>query len=624
MKITFIFPPQWSAAHPHYGMSLLAGQLRNAGHVVDIVDLNLEFIEHVLTSQSAGLTYEKIRLEEEFLRKEVKLRQAVNDVSDDFTSACEKLSFLQEHGSTWQDWQSTYIEQWGEAPNKLRDAKCFFEPHEFVSSYLAISRALDFFSAPFFPNHVAWNFFSHPRTPLNIEPMVEFCSSAESNPFFEFYEECLPNVLHMNCDLIAISIGAFSQVLPGLTLAMMLKKARTQQPNPLSGKKWHLTIGGNFFTRLKSSLESQPNFFQAFTDTLTIGEGEQSIVALAETLSDQSLNKTLEAVPSLLFLDEKEDRVISTPDAPQKSMNSMAFQDLAGFNLERYHAPEPVICLRATKGCYWGHCTFCDSYYGLREDTMAIERLIAEMTYLNKEYGVSQFEFVDQCLEPHFLLEMSEAIIKANLKVQWFCNGLTESRFNKEVFVKMKEAGATMIMWGIESGSPRLLKLMRKGVNPKRRLSILKDASDAGLWNFAYLFFGFPSETSTEAMQTIDLVIENRDIIHSYGKSIFSLGKHSPLMADPKRYGILKLIENRQDFSSELTYEVSSGLQGEELSRISQQCAQMCQQAYANPLWMALRTRESLHLYLARRGRDYVGKYKFSEDSTIKDLEFVF
>jgi hypothetical protein len=251
---------------------------------------------------------------------------------------------------------------------------------------------------------------------------------------------------------------------------------------------------------------------------------------------------------------------------------------------------------------------------------MEVERFVAELSHLSKRHGIRHFELVDQCIAPGYMEKMCDAILAAGLDVCWFCNARTEPGFTPELFRKMRAAGATMVMWGVESGSPRLLRLMKKGVPAKSRLEILRAASDAGLFNFAYVFFGFPTETAAEAEATIALIEGNTGVIHAYGKSVFTLGKHSPLMTRPGENGILAWIEDSQELSTNLSYETSSGLGAAEMSGVLAECQDRCRRAYGDPLWMALRTREALHLYLAHHGRDYVRSYKVG----CEERDFVF
>lgn len=328
-------------------------------------------------------------------------------------------------------------------------------------------------------------------------------------------------------------------------------------------------------------------------------------------------------MPSIVYADQIGAVHATGPGAPV-AMAELAFQDLSVFKLDRYFSPMPVACLRASKGCYYGACTFCDSYYGLTDDSQPAERVVAEMKYLGQEFGVRHFEFVDQCLAPDTLGDLSNAIIAAGLDVKWFCNARTEPGFTGELLARMHRAGATMIMWGLETGSKRLLKLMKKGVSPRLRLDILRRASDVGIWNFAYVFLGFPSETEDEAMQTIDLLRDNVSTIHAYGRSIFTLGKHSPLMEDPSRYGILDWVEDEQEFSTNLSHRVREGLTEKRLLELSERCTQLCRQAYADPLWMALRSRENLHLYLSERGKDYVESCRLGHKQERRESSLVF
>ena len=61
MKTTLLFPPQWTAAQPYYGLATLNGQLRRAGHQVQLRDLNLEFMDELPKSQVGKILKREIR-----------------------------------------------------------------------------------------------------------------------------------------------------------------------------------------------------------------------------------------------------------------------------------------------------------------------------------------------------------------------------------------------------------------------------------------------------------------------------------------------------------------------------------------------------------------------------------
>jgi radical SAM superfamily enzyme YgiQ (UPF0313 family) len=167
-----------------------------------------------------------------------------------------------------------------------------------------------------------------------------------------------------------------------------------------------------------------------------------------------------------------------------------------------------------------------------------------------------------------------------------------------------------MLLWGFESGADRVMELINKGIDVHQRLDILKDSNDADIWNFAFIFFGFPAETSEDAQKTIDVICENVDIIHSYGRSVFTMGKHTRLRENPEKYGIISISEQQYEFAPFYEFE-SVGMTKQELNEIIKNCTLSCNKAYNNPLWMYLRYRELLFLYVAKYGVKWVQEYKF-------------
>lgn len=624
MRILLVFPPQWTAAQPYAAMASLNAELRRAGHDVQFADLNLEFWEYVLKPQTLALSRRRLDSELNALAADVKLRLTTNDVSEKLARAGKKLNLLDQYRQDLSNQAEQLVQAAQTAAATLRDGEGFYQPARFTEAMGLIDQAFTLFSRPFWPASVSWNDASNPAVPLNLAPLLEFCQDYLANPFRVFLDRRLPTLLTDDIDLVAISVGSFSQVIPGLTLAHLVRtalKQRAGKPVP------HLSLGGNFFSRLLEPLRTRPDFFHAYCDSLMVGEGEGPIVKLAHACSQPAPHhQALRNVPNLLFLDEMDGRVEWTGEQPPLKMAERAFMDLRGFELQRYLSPDTVLCISASKGCYYGKCAFCDSHFGLHPDQLSVDRLVQEIRHLRDSFGVRHFEFIDQCISPESMEQMCAAFIREHLDIRWFCNARTEPGFTPELLTRMREAGATMVMWGVECASPRLLKLMRKGIPVSQRMDILRASAQAGLWNFAYVFFGFPTETREEAQATIDLICQNTDVIHSYGRSVFTLGKHSPLMAEAQHFGVLRTVADDQELSTNLSYETDSGLSAADLNDISAQCMAQCKAAYGEPLWMALRSRENLHLYLARYGPAYVSSYSLSTrpQPTAQPTEFIF
>lgn len=629
-SIKLILPPQWTPQNPPFALYSVGGHLRSCGISVSLIDLNLMFYESILSSNHLNYTRELALLRRSHLASKSFFSLATHDSSDQFKVEAAHLLELDRYFEMNKDLLKNEAplkeDPWNaaaslidEALATMRDPERFYNPMSLVNALIVIDETLRLASLPFFPAKISLNDYRNPLCRLNVSDIAFYTKDRKTNMFIDFYEETIPELFPNPPDkfpqevpeIIAISINAFSQVIPGLTLARMLKER--------FGDSCHLCIGGNFFGRLKDALMKREEFFQLFCDSLVLGEGEETMVALVQAVQDGS---SLETVPRILYWDKEAKVVRDTPDQKRLPLEEIGFLDLEGLPLGRYLTPHLVICIQYSRGCYWGKCTFCDAYYGVQFNKKSLDRFTSEVSYLKNKYGIAHFEFIDECIRPIEMKEIAQRFKEENLNIHWFTNARTELQFTPDVFDSLREGGLTMLLWGIESGSRRIMQLIQKGVGLPDRLKILENAKNAGLWNFAYIFFGFPSETKEEAMETIQMICNNTNIIHSYGRSIFTLGKHSPLRKSAKRFGIVDLVEDDQALSTNLFYKVTSGMNQEEVENIAKACTTICYEAYNSPLWMYLRNRENLHLYLAKHGADFVANFKLKQTDAKDLIEF--
>lgn len=598
-KALLIFPPQWAVHGPHFALRGLAGHLRGKGIEVALRDLNIEFFDEMLTPNALRLASGRLKVIEDYTGSQYAIQEKLGAMTR------QTLIDLQRHRA-WLAWKASnpgladqLPKQVLDAKETFRDPRRFYNPDFLAEAFAVLDSALELISLPFHPAKVSLNFFEQPDCPLEIESIINFTGDVKNNLFYEFYEERVPGLLAEQPHYIGISINAFSQVLPGLTLARMLKQ---QAPDSV-----HIGIGGNFFERVVDTLLERPLFFRTFADSVATGEGEYTVEQLVMALHD---GRSLAEVPNILYHDRDEDVVRATPHKPPPVMDEVGIQDLAGLPMDRYFCPEPVLTIQAGKGCYWARCTFCDSYVGVTPDTKGLDRLVREIRHLRDAYGIRHFQFIDEAIDPARMRQIAERFIEEDLDIEWFCNGRLENRFTADLMHLLFASGLRMVLWGVETGSRRIFKLIRKGVDYDKRIPLLKNAADAGVWNFAYIFFGFPSETYEEALQTVDLICENTDVIHSYGKSIFTLGKHSPLFKDAAKLGLVDMYENREELSTNLHYRDTRGMSDDQLAEAAQICTRRCAKAYGFGVWFLLRYREFIHLYLAKYGLDKVAQMK--------------
>lgn len=600
-KTLFIFPPQWLPLNPPFSIIPLYSYLKENGYDSKIIDLNLEFYIHILQKDYLKKALDKALVDLkklfDYLAKNFVKGKKEEDYSQEFKVNLAKYNKIKEFTTTKQKYSLEAIDKIDDSIAVMRDKELFYNPQKLVEALNNIDFCLEIASLPYFPSVMQFNNFSNMFSRLTFESIVKDISNERTNIFLPFYKQVLEDIKKEKPDVIGVSINSSSQITSALTLCHLLKKENFAK----------ITIGGNFFGRVTETLKNYPEFFEMFCDVLMAEEGEIPTLKYTEYLNGEI---PITDVPNILYVENGE--VKSTPICEPLSINKHPVSDLSSLELKKYFTPHIVLTQQSSRGCYWRKCSFCDHDFGQKLNLKAIDKFVDELELMNKTYGIEHFELIDECISPSYLLKMSQKIKNRNLKISWFNNARLEKEFDKTVLTEAYSAGLKMLLWGFESASKRVMELINKGVDIDKRQEILKTSRDIGIWNFVFIFFGFPSERIEDALETIEFIKNNTDIISSYGRSVFTLGKHTTLRQTPDKFSITRIFEDEDEFSPSYGFETSIGMNSKKIGEIANLCTQECNKAYKNPLWMHLGQREILFLYLCRYGADKVENMKIS------------
>jgi radical SAM superfamily enzyme YgiQ (UPF0313 family) len=88
----------------------------------------------------------------------------------------------------------------------------------------------------------------------------------------------------------------------------------------------------------------------------------------------------------------------------------------------------------------------------------------------------------------------------------------------ERLFEKMKAAGCYNLFIGLESGSDRVLALMKKGFTLKEAILTLRKLKAAGLHCEVSLITDFPGESDEDFAQTMSFLAAHRDLIPKIGQ----------------------------------------------------------------------------------------------------------
>lgn len=251
--------------------------------------------------------------------------------------------------------------------------------------------------------------------------------------------------------------------------------------------------------------------------------------------------------------------VISNPDRTfLEDLSQLPFPawhlyDLSKYQKKIYGTDFRTIGVISARGCP-NQCVFCDnaafSKSMLRLRTP--ENFVDELEFLNKEYGFEGFNFWDDTLTvfKNHVLGICQEILNRGLNIKWYARARVNT-VDKEVINMMRKAGCRRISFGIESGSPRILKEIKKNITLEQARKAVQISSEADLIVSLNFIVNLPNETMEDLKMSADLIKElrgYRNVEASYGFALIYPGTAMEKFA--KQQGILD-----KDFSWNSPYQ---------------------------------------------------------------------
>jgi radical SAM superfamily enzyme YgiQ (UPF0313 family) len=248
-------------------------------------------------------------------------------------------------------------------------------------------------------------------------------------------------------------------------------------------------------------------------------EGEYTMLELTQALRD---NKPMTGIKGLSYLDNN-GRVVHNEQRPFiENLDDLPFPAWDIFPLDDYKtdprtemAPgEKDLFIVASRGCPFV-CAFCssstDKSLGSKYRMRSPKNVVDEIEFLNKKYGTTVFIFLDLAfpLIKEHGMALCQEIINRGLgnKIKWQTE-LRVKPLDQEMLDTMKKAGCHRVIFGIESGTDRILELCHKRFTTDDVRKAVKMAKRAGLEVDGMFMIGLPTETVADIERTIDFTVE--------------------------------------------------------------------------------------------------------------------
>ncbi len=166
------------------------------------------------------------------------------------------------------------------------------------------------------------------------------------------------------------------------------------------------------------------------------------------------------------------------------------------------------VLLETTRGCPFV-CIFClKAMYGSGYRKKTMGQVKAEIDAAAAG-GAKNIYFIDLefTIDKARVSEICDYLIEKNYNIKWCCQTRLDS-VDAGLLKKMRQAGCTLIHYGVESGSPRILETINKCITVEQIKQGMRMTRQAGIRTACFFMFGFPSETKEDMMQTIKLAKE--------------------------------------------------------------------------------------------------------------------
>ena len=247
------------------------------------------------------------------------------------------------------------------------------------------------------------------------------------------------------------------------------------------------------------------------------GEGEVGLPLLLDRLNGKR-DVSLESIPGLGWRNTGEVRV--NPMALEEDLDRFGFPSWDLISPLKYPlAPEviyfknePIAPISVTRGCPY-NCTFCSvcKINGKKVRMRSIPHVLEEISLLYHEHGAREIHILDDnfTFDAEYIRAFCEGLENRNLKISWTCpNGIRLNNLTPDMLRSMKRSGCYIQMVGIESGSPRILKLIKKNLSIELIREKVALIRKAGIEVHGFFVIGLPTETEEEIHMTGKLIME--------------------------------------------------------------------------------------------------------------------
>ncbi|MFH2000480.1 MAG: radical SAM protein [Planctomycetota bacterium] len=527
MRVTLIFPPSLCLPNPiYFSLPLLAGALKQAGHEVSLVDLNVLAMDRLLTPEWGARILAEARRAVE--------RQSMAGTPGSFQAILDENEPIMLEAPSCKE--------------TLRHRVRNFEPAAFRHAFSTVIKALDFcyMLDPVISPHrdgFGRDVIAHQE----LDPW---------SPLKDLYDEVLlDEALRSDPALVGITVAFPEQAAEAVRLAAKLRRRN---------KDLHICFGGPLVSLFPEPWFKEGWLFR-YADSVVVGDGETAVVELADALEG---NGDMDRVHNRVRFDPHKGVCWNNRELFFEEMDNLPVPDFDPADLSLYLTPEPLYPLMLSRGCRWGRCAFCSSGWYKRFRCASEEKIYADLKSLTEKYHARYIMLQDSNVPTDRALYLARIIREEQLPVYWYGTVRLDDAFLDANYCReLGDGGCRSFLLGFESANQHVIDLMCKGFQLENVPLMLKNLREAGISAELLWFVGFPTETLPDALRTARFLVDHKKM---YGLAA--------LVGEYQLHPDTRVFRRPQDFGVTITqvvngnghYTIEKGMNMEEKRRLLQ------------------------------------------------------
>lgn len=328
---------------------------------------------------------------------------------------------------------------------------------------------------------------------------------------------------------LGISLVTGPMIRETVDVARAVKAWKSDFPVILGG--WH------------PSLLPQQTLEADCVDIVVRGQGEDALLEIARRLENR---ESLADVAGVGF--KREGRLVMNPERPLRRLEEMppkAYQ-LADFDAYERLCGRRWAMYTSSLACPF-NCSYCTNagVYGRQWNGLPAGQVVDETRALAMRYGLEMLWIVDDnfLVDLDRALHIAEGLVRAGSPFRWSIQATTNltARLHVEELRLLRRSGLRQICQGVDSASPKILRLMNKTFQDFDSIYLAAERCiEAGIRPSFNIIFGYPGEESEDRRQTISFIMDvcRRFPGAEFWTNIFTPYPGSPIMQHAQESGI--------------------------------------------------------------------------------------